>query len=506
MTSGYDVNRPVFSDTSGPLTAPLPTPNTPHGVDVQTKHQTFVNNVPVQHPSAVSALSATFPTSESALMECPQYNAIDAAFAGRTSDPFTTYLRSVIPVKEQDRPLLDHFLDSVLRLVFPVLELHSGGPARTLEILLSMKTNEPYLHCCLSAAALHFKTSMNLLDEQMDDDIVRHRFDTVSQLSKALSSGADHEKVLDATLAMIFFYSAVCGADDSLPDVPWYHHFQPVPTLLNKMSCVPRPFSTSLIAWIDIIGATMLGNKPQFARVYRTRHNSGTSSGLQELMGCNDRIMYLISEIACLDSLKEEGRCGDSTMCDYITALRTHLDHTEPPELTLRNPVSESGAIEPEHLTKNISSVFRIAAHIYLSSLAPGFNPNQPYIVRLVESVAEILQFIPSGPYGFDRSIVWPLLITGAFSLPSSPFRTVFHQRVASMAVFSDFGGFGRMYRVLQEVWRLSDDPSTPSLAETDPYYARSSSPSLGTGLSIRKQQVHWREVMRRNGWQYLML
>ena len=461
-----------------------------------------------QQATPVSADSGSFPMPEEDwLQSYEQYNAIDSAFSGRTSRPFASHLRKIIPVKTEDRPLLDHFLESVLRLVFPVLELHSEGPARTLEILLSLETNDSYLHCCLSVSALHLKTSMNITAEQIDDDIMRHRYSAVSKLSKELSCGSNHEKVLDATLAMIFFHSSVCATDDYLPDIAWYSHFQAVSSLVEKMECAPRPFSTSLIAWIDIFGATMLGRKPQFAHTYRTRHLNGTSSGLKELMGCEDRIMYMIAEIACLDSLKAESRIDDIYLYGQIAALSAQLDHTEPAEKTFRNPVTSSGAIEAEHLTKNVTAVFRTAARIYLRSLSPDFNVNHRSTLALVESVAEILQFIPAGPYGFDRSIVWPLLITGAFSVASSPFRASLHQRASALTVLGDFGSFGRMYRVLQEIFRLMDDPTTPSLAVTDPYYARSSSPSLGTpGVSIRKQQVHWREVMRRNGWRYLLL
>lgn len=511
VTTEYDFNRPVVSGQPGPFTAPLPTPVTSSHAEVQTKeHGVYFNNVSRQQYLPVSPISdsgAVPSPQDYSTTASPTYNAIDAAFSGRTSRPFANYLRKMIPVKEQDRPLLDHFLDSVLRLVFPVLELQSEGPARTLELLLSLETNDSYLHCCLSVAALHFKMSLNLTADQIDNDIMNHRYAAVSQLSKALNQGADHEKVLDTTLAMIFFHSSVCATDDCLPDIPWYDHFQPVPSLVNKMNCAPRSFSTSLIAWIDIFGATMLGRKPQFAQSYRTKHMNGTSSGLQQLMGCDDRIMYLISEIACLDALKIEGRVNDMALYTYITALSAQLDHTEPAEPGFRNPISLSGAIESEHLTKNISAVFRIAARIYLSSLTRGFDPNQPSNVMLVATVTEILQFIPAGPYGFDRSIVWPLLITGAFSVPSSPFRRVLHQRASSLAALGDFGSFGRMYRLLQEIWRLSDGPNTPSLTETDPRYVRSSSPSLGTpGVSIRKQQVHWRDVMHRNGWRYLLL
>lgn len=50
----------------------------------------------------------------------------------------------------------------------------------------------------------------------------------------------------------------------------------------------------------------MLGKKPAFADTYREKLIAHSSSGPAELMGCEDRIMYLISEVACLENLKLE--------------------------------------------------------------------------------------------------------------------------------------------------------------------------------------------------------
>lgn len=420
--------------------------------------------------------------------------------------------QSTIPVEDRDRPLLAHFLDHVLQLIFPILELHQRRPARASEILRSLQTNRSYLHCCLSVSAIHIKTTMNLSAEQIDSDIMRHRYEAVSQLSQALRNCSDqHEQILDATLAMIFFHCSVGAPDDYLPDIPWNAHFQAVSNLINKLNFVPQPFSMSLISWIDIFGATMLGKSPQFAHTYRNRHINGTSSGLQELMGCDDHVMYLISEIACLESLKTSGRIHEAKLRHHISALSMQLEHTASADATLEWPcTSPGGTVEPQKLTASMSALFCIAARIYLRSLAPNFSCNQPSIISLVGAAAEILRYIPAGVRGFDRAIVWPLLITGAHSIPSSPFRSILAERASALSDLGDFGSFGRMYRLLQELWRLNDDlisPPLPSSATSLTFPERLPEPSQGTpGRSLRKQQVHWRDVMQRRGWGYLLM
>lgn len=469
----------------------------------------------------------------------PQIYGHAPVFMDDSSLPLSSF-QGTIPVSNHDRPLLTHFLDHVLQLIYPVLEAHQRRPARTSEIIRSLETNKSYLHCCLSVSAVHIKTTMGVHTEQINRDILRHRYEAVSQLCQLLKRGADHhEEILDATLAMIFFHCSVGGGDDTysgdnkncLPDIPWNAHFQAVSNLINKLNFVPPPLGSSLIAWIDIFGATMLGKSPQFAHTYRNRHVSGTSTGLQELMGCDDHVMYLISEISCLESLKASGRVTDEKLRHHISALSMQLEHTASADATLEWPCttspggastnsngsvssssrsSSTASVNPQKLTRSTSALFCIAARIYLRSLAPGFSCNQPNIISLVGAAAEILRYIPAGRNGYDRALVWPLLITGAYSIPSSPFRAILAERASLLGDLGDFGSFGRMYRLLQELWRLSDDmimPPLPSSATETTFPERPLSPSLGTpGRPLRKQQVHWRDVMKRHGWDYLLI
>ncbi|KAG0159100.1 hypothetical protein PDIDSM_6620 [Penicillium digitatum] len=233
--------------------------------------------------------------------------------------------------------------------------------------------------------------------------------------------------------------------------------------------------------------------------------------------------MYLISEIACLDSLKNEGRIDDLAVCSHAKALEEQLEYTQPADPTLENPFSPAtGAIRPEALTKTISHVFRTASRIYLCSIVPGFDRNQASIEGLITAVTDALQFIPAGPHGYDRSLVWPLLMTGVFSRPSSSFRSVIAGRADAMGDHGDLGSFGRMYRLLQEVWRLTDEPlnSFQGFPGDNSYNSSLTSPisrldgskspsgagaTLG-GREIKKQEVHWKEIMKRNNWHYLLI
>lgn len=551
----YDFNRPNLGQHGDPFTSHLHTPAFPPGthppqyapyeVDVRTERQTFVNDVPFRHDSSVSTFSALGPPQlhntlpsfhgddwlQEDCFRQTEPSILNSTIIPQGYGPSLPYFQTTtIPVEDQDRPLLEHFVEHVLRTIFPILEVHQQSAARKRAILSALETNKSYLHCCLSVSAIHLKTTVGLEGEQIDHDIMRHRYEAISQLCQSLNRDTDHENILDATLAMIFFHCSVGAPDDSLPDIPWSDHFQAVSSLVNRLelsaSTTPHqqphavsPFSMSLTSWIDILGATMLGKTPQFAHTYRSKHLSGTPSGLRELMGCDDRVMYLISEIACLDSLKAEGRIDESAVCHHVTALGTQLEHTEPGNDVLAHPYSITGTIQPDQLTRNISTIFRLAARIYLCSLVPTFDRNESSIVNLVSAISNALQFIPAGPFGFDRSLVWPLLMAASFSTPGSAFRHILAERAAALGDIGDSGAFGRMYRLIQEVWRLSDDPAPP-LDDSDVYGSQYSvmknellpSPGIGSSSApagvrcIKRQSVHWRDIMDRNGWRYLLM
>ncbi|GIC88406.1 Zn(II)2Cys6 transcription factor [Aspergillus udagawae] len=522
----YDFNRPVFANqyNCNPFVAPLLTPVTPFNVDIRTDHDIALSNVPLPYGTSLATLNSMAPqpqfqitsplTPASAGVEWSQntlgytqpYTILSPTGLPYQQKLVSAELQTMIPLDAHDRPLLNHFVDKVLPLVFPILEVHQQGPARLQEIMHSLQTNKSYLHCCLSASAIHLKTSRGLTD-QMDYDIMRHRYEAISQLCRTLNGGPSHEQVLDATLAMIFYHSSVGETHDYLPDIPWSAHFKAVSSLVNKPNCAPTQFNVSLITWIDILGATMMGQTPHFAHTYRTKHLSGTSSGLQQLMGCDDRVMYLISEIACLESLRLEGRIDDLALSQHVSALDAQLEWTESADRTLETPYLMSGLVNPEQLTKIITALFRIAARLYLYSLMPEFGCYAPSSITLVASVGEILQCLPAGLAGFDRCLVWPLFIAGAASAPYSGYRKILTDRVAAMGRLSDFGSLGRMYRVLQELWKQSDDPiatssSNPARAQ-DRLYSTTHESAESAPQQIR---LHWRKLMQHKKWDYLLI
>ncbi|PHH61550.1 hypothetical protein CDD81_287 [Ophiocordyceps australis] len=491
----------------------------PYEIDVKTERQMFVNDVPTLRESHVATFS-TFHTPPPApgtmlapdQMQCAwpdhahdadllaeeTFNLGFFDFSQNHDAKSTTTTQVHIELEEHDQRLLDHFVRFVLPIIFPILESNQHGSVGSDLILPALQSNNVYLHCCLSIAAQHLKTHAQMSVDGIDEDIMRHRYATIYSLCEALKRDEKHEQILEATLGLIFFQCVVGRFDDGLLDIAWHQHFQAAISLVQKLDLprlvldtapAPTPFNMTLASWIDILGATMLGTAPTFAHTYREKHLSHTNYhlGLRELMGCEDRVMYLISEIACLESLKRDGM-DDLTLCQHVAALGeqiglTEVNETGPP----RTPYNASGSLSPKQLSRNITAAFRLAARIHLCGLVPGFSPSQPSPMGLVEKLTHVLQHVPSGPDGFDRSLVWVYLVGGSISLPGSSFRAFFESRVAQLGEQATCGSFGRMVTLLRQVWLQSDNPS-PS------------------PLDAGQQHVHWRDVMQLKGWDYLLI
>lgn len=524
-------------------------------VDVKTERQMFVNDVPTRRDSSISTFSTFIPppppnsvlpsfTGDEFLhmqhFEPPSdwhgeegldFNFFD--FSHGQQPPQNTHTAQ-IQVDDCDQPLLNHLIENVLPMVFPILEANQHGSVKSDVILPALETNKAYLHCCLSAAAVHMKSMGLHTIENIDGDVLRHKFAFVQEVVGNLGADSNHQQVLEATLGMISLQCITGQADAVERDIPWHQHFQAAVELVRKLELpqileqlpathgVHPPFNMTLTAWIDILGATMLGRAPVFADTYRNRHLSAAGTGLAELMGCQDNVMYLLSEVACLDALRLEKRLDDIGVCSHVQSLGRQLDATENHNEPVQQPYSTSGAIRPRQLSRNITAIFRKALRLYLCSLVPGFDRHGNAAVNLVQSVTDMLQYIPSGPNGYDRSLIWPLLIAGSSSTPASTFRKVFSERTEALGIAGSNGNYGRLVKLLNEFWRRNDDiVLSATVCEATPVTAGATSPLASTSSPLpvlnttlgqhslphnRMPDVHWRDIMRECCWDFLLI
>lgn len=498
----------------------------PYEIDVKTERQMYIDDIPTLHESHISTFSTYQTPPPPGTVLPPGHDvpggwtehykeerrqslaeeALNVNFFDFAHGPAQESTQVAIELADSDQNLLNHFIQHVLPISFPILESNQHGSVSSEFILPALQSNQIYLYCCLSIAAQHLKThgAGNIDKEELNQDVMRHRYATIWSLCDALGADENHQQILEATLGLIFFQCVVGRPDDGLLDIAWHQHFQAAVSLVQKLDLpntvsdpaapMTRPvFNMTMAAWIDILGATMQGVSPSFAHTYREKHLSQYPQlGLRELMGCEDRVMYLISEIACLESLKNQGM-DDYILCQHVASLGEQINLTENSDSTPRSPYSDNGSLSPKQLARNITVAFRLAARIYLCSLVPGFNPNQPSVMTLVDKLTTVLEYIPAGVDGFDRSLVWVYLIAGSVSTAGSQFRSVLEDRVVQLGESARCGSFGRMVTVLQEVWFQNDQ------------LAAAASPSSSIS-DAPVPHVHWRDVMKVNDWDYLLI
>jgi len=171
-------------------------------------------------------------------------------------------------------------------------------------------------------------------------------------------------------------------------------------------------------------------------------------------------------------------------LCKYIEVLGQQISLTEDNTVMIQSAMSASGAIRPKQLAINMTAVYRLAARIYLVAMVPGLDLDQASLANLVAAFADHMDFIPGGLEGFDRSLVWPLLVAGSVSRPNSLFRSMFAQRCARLGDAAELGSFGRMRHLLRDVWAHND--------------------GLISGLGA--QPLHWRDAMLQKGWDCLLI
>ncbi|KAH0001697.1 hypothetical protein KCU72_g17819, partial [Aureobasidium melanogenum] len=96
----------------------------------------------------------------------------------------------------------------------------------------------------------------------------------------------------------------------------------------------------------------------------------------------------------------------DLVLCDYVKILGHSIGYCEPGPGAVKSAFSGTGAIKPKQLSINVTAAFMYAARIYLCSLVPGFRLDDHNVTNLVNAFSNVMEYIPAGPEGHDRSLI----------------------------------------------------------------------------------------------------
>ena len=378
---------------------------------------------------------------------------------------------------DADDALLRHLVSNIIPLIFPMLRAGQNCVSWREYII---PAEGCYLNFCLSIANQHRYTVREY--RHGDGDLLRRRDEAISAVRNSLQREALRPQSLQTALAVIYFQRLVQPLRGSLSHIAWREHLKFAVWSAQQQLYLPNlaselHWSIALAAWADIIGSAIQGIAPVLVIMDRERLCSLSSwpCKIRQLTGCADSVMYLIADIACLESKKREGDLKECQLRKQISCIAEQITHAY-------LPVGRHDILDPPELSRYITAAFKYAAHIYLHTLNPGFSPHEQGCVGLVSSLTSTLEQIPAGAAGYDRGLMWVYLICGSVSVTSSPFRVFFETRVSQLGNESFRGSFGYLYCLLNEVWKRIDRQGA------------------------KQRYVCWRRVMAENGWNFSMI
>lgn len=228
-----------------------------------------------------------------------------------------------------------------------------------------------------------------------------------------------------------------------------------VDSLGRKQYCandVAAKFLSAVLVWFDILSCVSTGSRP----VLHEYHESLLTAPdplieLDQVMGCNNEVMMLISRVATLEAWKrecrEEGKLSNAKLVMKAAGIEEELENTIEKlnkEISqARNPVNE------------VSQLFATAALVYLHVMVSGFQSSLP---EIEENVARALaMFKALSDRELIRSLVWPLCITGC--LAGKEKEEEFKGLVMGMSteVFI-FGSAREAYKIMEKAWERRED------------------------------------------------
>jgi hypothetical protein len=302
-------------------------------------------------------------------------------------------------------------------------------------------------------------------------------------------------------------------------------------TLLLNFLVDPEPsvsiiFMTRRIVWLDILSGLTLNAPPKLAQEYRKfllrPREQRRFLRLYEMAGCEDEVIYLLSEALVLAGFKSYSPPAATALSPDVkwkrlirhgVELDKRLVKVYPKSFlpTVRISQSATGTFFPEVPSAGdgypspspsetesdaeeeeeeekidesypanveglpstaITAAFVLSIRIHIWSIALGFYPRLDIFRAFLKELMRVIATIPPGIMGFDRCIVWPLLV-GASLATTEEERDFFVKRFKRPNA-EPYATLSVVEKVFRRVW-----------------FERDQVERMGSG-----REVHWWDVM----------
>jgi C6 transcription factor Pro1 len=173
-------------------------------------------------------------------------------------------------------------------------------------------------------------------------------------------------------------------------------------------------FMSSAVIWLDIIGSITEGTEPRLLPMHDMELGTGTGILLEEVMGCQNKVIVQIGRIAALHARRSTAvRTGcllePELLIQEIGNIRENLYQADQEVITLMREVHEPRQKESETIAK-VTRFFSDAAKIYLHLITTGFQASDALQQLTAEAMTYLLAHITSE---LINGLVCPLFIVG---------------------------------------------------------------------------------------------
>jgi hypothetical protein len=369
--------------------------------------------------------------------------------------PVNGFHHNLVSLTAHQNTSLQYYMQHVLRIQY----LHTDGSIDNIIWKLIHSSDSAREAACL-LADLHHKSTQGAIDFIAPAD-----HDVYARIQKALVVPVTEGDAL-ASLCMVsyFLFSGAQGQWEAFLDsacefsisVLQRDHVAPDWALISCTESMRFIIKTSM--WFDVLASATLIRRPKFLEVLRLLYGPTTAvnDGRPELsmmgvMGCENRIVLALAEIADLACWKDEcrrtGRLSVSELVRRGQDIETILKSTNDPDRLYGSDTEKSRRC---HLT---SDVFRASSLVYLYSVISGDHPRCPDIMDNITETVKCLrraEDVSTARY-FVRSVLFSICICGCLTdVPA--YRKYFLRRLQEQQT-ETVGDCTRVAQLMKEVW-----------------------------------------------------
>ncbi|KAG2051682.1 hypothetical protein BDR06DRAFT_958680 [Suillus hirtellus] len=450
-----DARLPVMQDIDSPLDARENYPGVMLPAYPSTTYTTSLDPswtqsiLPRPHTSDFSAMyQATFPDEDDNNVVIPSGYLLP--------QPINTVQHNWFNLNMQQNASLQHYMHHVLRIQY----LHADGSIDKLIWNLIHSSDSAREAACL-LADLHRKSTQGAIGFTTPTD-----HSVYARIQSAPVIPVTEGDAL-ASLCMVsyFLFSGGQGEWQAFLDsacefsIKVLQRKHRAPDWALSLCSDSMRFIIKTSMWFDVLASATLIRRPKFLDVLRSLYDPATAvdNGRPELsmmgvMGCENRIVLALAEIADLACWKDEcRRAGRLSVPELVRRgqnIEAVLQTTSDPD---HLQGFESEKLRRRRLT---SDVFRASALVYLHSVISGDHPQCPEIMSNIAETVSCLRRAEdvSTARHVVRSVVFSICICGCLTdVPQ--YREYFLRRLQEQQT-ETVGNCTRVAELMRKVWK----------------------------------------------------